>query len=55
MTPEPNHRQTGPEAVGLSWREILQTGADIAQADGFNLERLIDRQPENATRSGEGR
>jgi hypothetical protein len=55
MTPEPKHRHTVPDAVGLSWREIVQTGVDLAQADGFDLERLIDRQRENAARSGEGR
>lgn len=55
MTPEPKLRQMAPDAVGLSWREIVQTGADFSQADGFDLERLIDRQREHAARSGESR
>ncbi len=55
MTPEPKYRRTGPDPVGLSWRELIHSGADLSQTDGFDLERLMDRQRERASREGEGR
>jgi len=55
MTPEPKFRRTGPDPIGLSWRELIQSVPDLSQAEGFDLERLIDRQREHASRAGEGR
>ena len=55
MTPEPKFRQTGPDPIGLSWHELIQSGADLSQADGFDLEHLMDRQREDASRAGENR
>ena len=55
MTPEPKFRRTGLDPIGLSWRELIQSGPDLSQADGFDLEHLMDRQREYAAREGEGR
>ena len=48
MTPEPKFRRTGLDPIGLSWRELIQSGPDLSQADGFDLEHLMDRQREHA-------
>ena len=44
MPPEPA-QQRPPRATGANgWREIIQSGADGAGADGVSLELLIDLQ-----------
>lgn len=56
MTTPEHHAPTERTAPARnSWREIVQTGADIAQIEGFALEHLIDLQRERAHPSGERR
>jgi hypothetical protein len=54
-TPEPESRPATPPVNGHSWRDIVQSGADFAQIDGFVLEHLIDLQRDRARQPGEGR
>lgn len=54
-TPDPRPPQQTPASVCNSWREILHSGADCAQIEGFTLEYLIDFQRQRGGAAGEGR
>jgi hypothetical protein len=54
MSPDPKVQERAIDDAALSWREILQHGAEFAQIDGFPLERLIDLQRGRTARLGEG-
>lgn len=54
-TPEPVVYTRPHPAAGNGWRDIVQSGADSAQSEGFALEHLIDLQRDRAPEAGEGR
>ena len=47
-TPEPGTEKPAPVKQTTSWRDIVQTGADFDQIEGFALEHLIDFQRDRA-------
>lgn len=53
----PELRAHAPKTLMASnaWREIVQSGANYAQIEGFALEYLIDLQRDRAHYAGEGR
>lgn len=52
-TPEPRANPRMPAFE--SWREIVQSGGDVAQIEAFALEHLIDLHRARARSAGEGR
>lgn len=54
-TPEPKAAAQTPPTATNSWRDIVHSGADCAQIEGFALEYLIDLQRDRARYAGEGR
>lgn len=55
MTAEPRANAPKPATPSTAWREIVQSGADGAQIEGFALEYLIDLQRDRMRSAGEGR
>jgi len=55
MTPEPKAAPDTRLPTGSSWREIVMSGADSGQIEGFALEHLIDLQRDPKNVSGRGR
>jgi hypothetical protein len=55
MTPVSRATSQKPETASSTWREIVQSGADSAQIEGFALEHLIDLQRNRMRPAGEGR
>lgn len=55
MTPEPKEQSPRPASASDIWRDIVQSGADSAQIEGFALEQLMDLKCDRARPSGEGR
>ncbi|KQB97672.1 hypothetical protein AL073_01625 [Loktanella sp. 1ANDIMAR09] len=55
MTPVSRATSQKPETASYTWREIVQSGADSAQIEGFALEHLIDLQRDRMRPTGEGR
>ncbi|KQI72955.1 hypothetical protein AN191_03325 [Loktanella sp. 5RATIMAR09] len=55
MTPVSRANSQKPETASATWREIVQSGADSAQIEGFALEYLIDLQRNRMRPAGEGR
>ena len=55
MTPAPKEQSRRPESASDIWRDIVQSGADSAQIEGFTLEQLMDFKCDRASPSGEGR
>lgn len=55
MTPAAQANNQKPDTASTTWREIVQSGADCAQIEGFALEHLIDLQRNRMRTAGEGR
>jgi len=53
----PELRADAPKTLMASntWRDIVHSGADCAQIEGFALEQLIDLQRDRKRNAGEGR
>lgn len=54
-TPEPSPPSAPAASATTSWRDIVQSGADHVQIEGFALEHLIDLQRDRERKSGAGR
>jgi len=54
-TPEQKTPSKAPTLNGTTWRDIVQSGADTLQIEGFALEHLIDMQRDRTRQFGEGR
>ena len=54
-TPEQKTPSKAPTLNGTTWRDIVQSGADTLQIEGFVLEHLIDMQRDRTRQFGEGR
>mgnify|MGYP003632458932 FL=1 len=54
-TPEPRADAQKRATTDNSWRDIVQSGADCAQIEGFALEHLIDMQRDRTRFAGEVR
>ena len=54
-TAEPAAASQPPATATNTWRDIVHSGADCAQIEGFALEHLIDLQRDRTRFAGEGR
>ena len=54
-TTEPRADTQKPAIHANAWREIVQSGAECAQIEGFALEHLIDLQRDRMRIAGDGR
>ncbi|WP_172975795.1 MULTISPECIES: hypothetical protein [unclassified Roseivivax] len=54
-TTEPRANAVTPARTSNTWREIVQSGSEASDIDGFALEYLIDFQRDRARVAGEAR
>jgi len=52
-TTEPKIADQNPETTPTNWRDIVYSGADFVQIEGFVLEHLIDLQRNHSRFAGE--